>query len=261
MINLGKKLGFAVILAFGVVTSAQALVLDTFDYNMAELKVTNASPTASSTQTTLLGFNAKYDLEYNSDGTGLNTAAEATVKTAADALFYTSAGPFTLDLPADNAERSEVSVRWDGETTIPGPIQYFPPLDLTLGGADSFYFDLFSIDLEFDFELTVEYFVGAALEPFPGIFTYAGGFLSETFTSSIDGSLISTPTTEYIAFSNFLLADLTQVRAVTFKAIGVPDADFVLTEVGTTSIPEPATVALFGLALVGFAFSSRKKAK
>jgi len=39
------------------------------------------------------------------------------------------------------------------------------------------------------------------------------------------------------------------------------DVDLHLTEFGITNVPEPSTVAIFGLALVGFAFSSRRKAK
>ena len=77
----------------------------------------------------------------------------------------------------------------------------------------------------------------------------------------LDASSIVTPTTITFGFDNWVGVDFTKIAAFTASIDGVPDADFRISEVGATSVPEPSTIAIFGLALLGFGFSARRKAK
>ena len=67
---------------------------------------------------------------------------------------------------------------------------------------------------------------------------------------------------DYVSFSDFVgSADFANVATISAAITGsTAGADLTISEVGTTSIPEPTTIAIFGLALVGFAFSSKRKA-
>jgi hypothetical protein len=243
MMNLGKKLGLATLLALGAASAANAsaLVLDTFDYVPAINLEVNSGMT-SDTQTALdinaLNGDVKYDLTYISGS--LDGAA----------VSFDDSGDGVLSFSNDASVLSSLSLNYSSYDGTPTG-----PLDLTGGGAfESFYYNVLSSDLGF----TVDISVGSG---------NTGSGSTDISVSSGVSTAISSLTSVVLDFSSFTTAlgagaDFANVDFVNIVITGTtPAVDLIITEFGVTNVPEPTTVAIFGLALVGFAFNSKRKAK
>jgi len=235
MMNLGKKLGLAATLAFCVMSSANAgtLALDTFDYDL-NIAVNSGSTSATDTINNINIFagDVQYDLLWSLGGN----------PTGASAVTY---GVSDSRLSFNNASNvsSELSLTYAAFDDTPAG-----PLDLTGGGSFlSFYYDVLFSDGDFD----VDVFVGSD----------DGDNMSILETSSSDVASLTRFTLDFSSFSaymgfgaaNFAAADFVKIVITADNAV-----DLEITEFGV--IPEPTTLAIFGLGLIGLAFGARRKA-
>ena len=145
MFTITKKLVLAGLLAVYSIGSANALVLDTFDYQL-DLEVNSANLVDTSTETTVSGFQAVYTLAYGGTSSDHSSGSEAdTVDTTGSSdgeLAYASAG----------VTASTLSIAWSDPNA--GAF-----LDLTALG-DHFYIDLESVDLSFGFDIGIQWLNG-----------------------------------------------------------------------------------------------------
>lgn len=247
--NIGKKLGTAAIIALGTLSTANAgkLVLDTFNYNTGVVDAENFVfiPVDTLTATVIDGtvITPKADVTYT---IGLSTPTDDEVASAT-----ASTGSGNLVYGANNQADAQLSIEYSK-----GPLQgliaagIIPGLDFTAGGAsDAFYFDVLEADIGFTvlFEVWSQDFGAAG--------TGYSSFL-DTGILSVD---LSSPETRTVAFTELVgSADLTSVYKTVLTISANGSSDFTIGEFGT--IPEPTTVAIFGLGLLGFAASRRNKA-
>lgn len=236
MMNLRKKLGFAALLAFGAVSSANAslVVLDDFNYaTPIDITVSAGTPVASTTRDDINSFDGDVTYDLNlTVGNGANTESFAV---SGGILTYNNAALSQSDLVITY---SETSGNGSG------------PIDLTGGGAqDAFYFDVLESDAGFD----VQIFVGSSLTD-----------VSYLVSTSTEITTLTRTTEKFDTFSTLAGsgADFSSVAFVRILILANTNSvDLALKEFGTTSVPEPSTVAIFGLALVGFGLSAKRKAK
>jgi len=261
MMNLRKKLGLAVLLVLGA-ASAQAsmLALDTFDYTV-DLLVPTAGPvfidTASVTNFNVLGGDADYTLT-STGGAFITTATTIdafAVNTGVLALSNAAGATSTLEIFYSELDGCSSNI---GCPPAPA-LALYGPVDMTDGGFDSFYFDILSIDTSFTISLSVFNGDLAAFDASANdLLAHTGSY--STYTAPSD----SFPGLKTISFTDPAwvgAADFTKVTGILVSISGIADSDLTLGEFGISKVPEPTTVALFGLALVGFAFSSRRKAQ
>jgi len=253
MFNLGKKLGFAALLAFSA-TSANAVVLDTFDYGQdfaVSFATTNGSlvnnslDTTNSTATSTLiqDFNAFYgDVNYTVNGfdSGFSMANE----NGSLILGNTTRGVSEVELFYGQLIESNGSVSLLDD---PKPFSDF---------GNYFYYDLQVLNVgnlatnDLDVKITVS---SGALGQSKTEYS-----VTETYTNNINSL-----SRQFLSFNEFYNQGASatffdEVVSVTV-AFDVGNAvDFELTEFGV--IPEPATLAIFGLGLMGFAASRKRKA-
>ena len=116
------------------------------------------------------------------------------------------------------------------------------PIDLTDAGVSTnFYFDVDFADVGFTLDITVT------------------DAFSNTSTAQyvLDHTVVSSERV-FLSFADFVgTANFSLVTNIDGLVNSNPGSDLILSEVGT--IPEPATLAVFGLGLIGFAASRRKK--
>jgi len=232
-LHLGKKLGAAAIIALGTMASANAIVLDTFDYQL-DIEVDGTTTNATASETTLLGFDALYNLTYSTPGDFSSSASADTVNTIGISdgeLAYASNGSVA----------SVLSVQYTDLNAAPGTF-----LDLVEIDNSIIYFDLEAVDLSFNLDMALTWFNGTNLE-------------TTVYSTLLDSSQITAPTRVEYDFANWVGADFSNVASFTTTISGVPDADFRISELGAVSVPEPTSLAILGLGLLGFA-ASRKKA-
>ncbi|MBA6341483.1 PEP-CTERM sorting domain-containing protein [Colwellia sp. MB02u-10] len=232
MLNLTKKILMTLVLTLGMASYSYAdIVLDDFDYTpdpQINLEV-NASNTSDSTQrnnVNVLGADVVYDLEYISGD--LDSSA-------------VTFGAGNLALSNDVLMKSSLLLTYS-ELVAPGaPIADFSALN-------GFYFDLLNSDLGFSILVTIGSDSGA-----------------NTSTSSTVSGAIASLTRTNILFSSFMtgLGTGANFAAVDYVSVLITSeldsVDLLLTEFGATNVPEPTSLAIFGLGLIGLAFSARKK--
>jgi hypothetical protein len=240
MINLSKKLGLAALLAVGSVSAANASVvaLDTFDYiPVIDLEVnvgTAVDSTIRNDVNTLLG-DVEYTLDYISGPAVLDSSA----------VSFELAGDGVLSYSNDDFMVSSLTMLYAAFNGTPTA-----PLDLTQGGAQSsFYFDILSSDLGFSIDVTVGSDTGTNVSGYTTISSSVSSLTRELIDFTSFNPLLGTG-------ADFAAVDFVKI-ILTTTAVG---SDLTITEFGITSVPEPTSVAIFGLGLVGFALS-RKKAK
>ena len=239
MMNLGKKLGLAALLALGTSGAANAatVVLDTFDYTpVIDLEVNQGTTQATTTRNDINSFlgDVKYTLDYISGPSSLDSSS----------VSFDFSGDGVLSYSNDDFMVSSLTMLYSAFDGTPSSA-----LDLTQAGTfSSFYFDILSSDLGFSIDVVVGSSSG-----------------SSTYMSAT--SSVSSYQREFIDFSNFTTlsgigADFSAVNFVnivlTTTQVG---SDLTITEFGIASVPEPTTIAIFGLALIGFAFNSKRKAQ
>jgi len=240
MMNLGKKLGLAALLALGTSGAANAatVVLDTFDYTpVIDLEVNQGTTQATTTRNDINSFlgDVQYTLDYISGPSSLDSSS----------VSFDFSGDGVLSYSNDDFMVSSLTMLYSAFDGTPSSA-----LDLTQAGTfSSFYFDILSSDLGFSIDVVVGSSSGSS--------TYMSA------TSSVSSSYQR----EFIDFSNFTTmsgigADFSAVNFVnivlTTTQVG---SDLTITEFGIASVPEPTTIAIFGLALIGFAFNSKRKAQ
>lgn len=240
MMNLRKKVGLAALLAFGTVGAANAgyVVLDTFDYTpTVDLEVNVANTSVAAIQYDINAFNAdvQYTLDYISGPSQLDSSA----------VSFEFMGDGVLSYSNDDFMVSQLTMTYGSYDGTPAS-----PLDLTIAGSSAFYFDILSSDLGFDVDIIVGSNGGADLS------TYGS---TSTAISSLTRSTVDFADFNLLAGigADFASVDFVSIFLTT-TAVG---SDLTITEFGIASVPEPTTVALFGLALVGFGLSTKRKAK
>ena len=232
MLNLSKKILMTMVLALGMVSYSYAdIVLDDFDYTPdpqinLEVNAGNPSDITQRNNVNVLGADVVYDLEY--------------IAGALDSSAVTF-GAGNLALSNDVQNRSSLLLTYS-ELVAPGaPIADFSALN-------GFYFDLLNSDLGFSILVTIGSDSGA-----------------NTSTSSTVSGAINSLTRTNVLFSSFMtgLGTGANFAAVDYVSVLITSelesVDLLLTEFGATNVPEPTSLAIFGLGLIGLAFSARKK--
>jgi hypothetical protein len=235
MMNLGKKLGLAALLALGTTGAANAsvVVLDTFDYTpVVGLEVNSGTGTVSAAHFNINSFDA--DVEY--------TLAYVAGALDSSAVSFDDSGDGVLAYSNDTTMLSTLTISYGAfDGTPPGPLDF--------SNSDAFYFDILSSDLGFNLSVTVG--------------SNGGTDVSNYMTASTSVASLTRDLIDFADFNTVAGAgvDFGAVDFVTILITSVSTgSDLSITEFGITSVPEPTSVAIFGLGLVGFALS-RKKAK
>ena len=236
MLNLSKKILMTLVLTLGMASYSYAdIVLDDFDYTpqpnvFIEVNATVTTATTQRNNINALGADVVYDLAY--------VSGNPTPSRTSAASFNTNG---TMALSNDATMKSTLLLTYS-EIFAPGN----PTADFS--ALNGFYFDLLESDLGFSILVTIG----------------SDGGLNTSTSNTVSGA-ISSLTRTNILFSSFAtgLGAGANFAAVDYVSIlltsDLENVDLVLQEFGATTVPEPTSLAIFGLGLIGLAFSARKK--
>jgi len=276
-------LGAALVAALGFGSAAQAaVIIDLFTDPPGGQSVTTSTLGATDFNqagafASILGGWRDLSIQKTFDNTGgVNTGAST---------FTADSGVLQLDNATGN--RSIGVVTWDGNN-IAGAngsavnITGLAGADLTVAGADRFLADILAADLGFDYKITVWDMDGdksvlsasvqvkiggiGGLPPTTADFLYAWfNLASGTYC---DGAPSGPPPTcadpaNELAFTiahTGGMIDFNNIGAlqIEFNAVDF-SADFAIGTIDTNETPEPGSLALAGIALVGAALSGRRR--
>ncbi|MBA6328706.1 PEP-CTERM sorting domain-containing protein [Colwellia sp. MB02u-6] len=237
MLNLSKKILMTLVLTLGMASYSYAdLVLDDFDYTPDPdidlvVDVNNISDTTQRNNINAFSGDVVYELNY----------IDGVANTETSAVTFT---PGNMALSNDATMKSSLLITYS-EIFAPG----FTPADFS--SFDGFYYDLVSSDLGFSILVTV----GSGTGTQTSTFGANSGVLAV-----VDG-----PTRTNVLFSSFVAgigggANFAAIDYVSLLLTSDLEAvDVVFSEFGVKNVPEPASLAIFGLGLIGLAFSARKK--
>ena len=261
MMKIKNALGVTLLLAVVSMNASADMVLDTFEYvtplggpapmvtfdddGFATIPdtygagstplATIASDAITSEEGTIIGLSVAqgltvYDFNSVNVGNGAGSVANPNVVTGNGNLIVAASSETGYDLTISYSDPSG-AVKANSQ-------------DFSASG-DNFYFDIVSADFGSSSTFTVDVTV----------FDETGA--SSTAALAIPNGIIANQTL-LLSFGSFAGVDFSKVSGVVAKIIaGGPALDIKLSEVGI--VPEPASIALLGLGLLGLGLRSRKK--
>ncbi|MBL4899359.1 MAG: PEP-CTERM sorting domain-containing protein [Colwellia sp.] len=268
MFNLKSTIGAAIILATVSTANAGSLVLDSFNYNpVINVEVNSTGNVWRDTQGALTNIDSPNNgiltvdlLLKADDGNPTSTGA---------ASSFISGGSGSLSYNNDTGISSEMSLYYSTDGIDPSTT--LAPVDFTFGGAfTDLYFDVSAIDLNFTATIYIlsglydpSLFVSG---PVGDIYSFDTAYLDSILASSMtiqatNAIGFSDPAERLTASFDDLVGDgditaVTGIFAIFSSTSGA--FDFKIDEIGLTDVPEPTSLAILGLGLLGFGVSRRK---
>jgi hypothetical protein len=241
MFNMKKIIGAALLVSATAMPVHAGLVLDTFDNYSAPIDLLNEGGANPVSTTSVINLSNGVAVDYTLDADAVENSADNTTSST------NSTQNGRLSYGSDNTGGVLSIKYYDPDTAVGSGFaaEDGNSVDFTAFG-DSFYVTFFdAIDSgassSIDVTLTMEWWTGIANDVESYMFSVADG------TSGV----------LTIGFNNFANVDFTRAVSSMISIASAENADYDLSEVGI--VPEPASIAILSLALLGLGLRSRKK--